>query len=136
MTPAQFNEYQRQADVIDEAKKWKEQNPLGFNLKPYEIKSSKYRWFLNYHTENPLIYAEFERETFIAISSGSKNFGSQLIIEHLRWLNIIAAKNDSYKINNDAAPFYARMFMLKFPSYAGYFRTKSSFANELKLEDL
>ena len=24
MTPAQWNEYQRQADVIDEAKKWKE----------------------------------------------------------------------------------------------------------------
>jgi hypothetical protein len=25
MTPAQWNEYQRQADVIEEAKKWKEE---------------------------------------------------------------------------------------------------------------
>ena len=25
MTPAQYNEYQRMADVIDEAKKWEEQ---------------------------------------------------------------------------------------------------------------
>jgi len=28
MTPAQYNEYQRQADVIEQAKKWKEEQEL------------------------------------------------------------------------------------------------------------
>jgi hypothetical protein len=28
MTPAQYNEYQRQADVIEQAKKWEEENQL------------------------------------------------------------------------------------------------------------
>lgn len=41
MTPRQYNEYQRQADVIDEAKKWKEKQDKMINEKitsPIKIK--------------------------------------------------------------------------------------------------
>ena len=34
MTPAQYNEYQRQADVIDEAKRWKKKE----KVKKYQMK--------------------------------------------------------------------------------------------------
>lgn len=40
MTAAQYNEYQRQADVIDEAKKWKEEKELRGRkrLNPSDVK--------------------------------------------------------------------------------------------------
>jgi len=50
MTPAQYNEYQRQADVIEQAKKWKEENQLKemtaveflvINIKPFKYKRNE-----------------------------------------------------------------------------------------------
>jgi hypothetical protein len=38
MTPAQYNEYQRQADVIEQAKKWKEEQ---------EKKMTSIEWLVN-----------------------------------------------------------------------------------------
>ena len=50
MTPAQYNEYQRQADVIEEAKKWKQENQikqmtavefLSINIEPFKYKRNE-----------------------------------------------------------------------------------------------
>jgi hypothetical protein len=43
MTPAQYNEYQRQADVIEQAKKWKEEQ---------EKKMTSIEWLKNWMTKN------------------------------------------------------------------------------------
>ena len=50
MTPAQYNEYQRQADVIEQAKKWKQENQfkqmtavefLLINIEPFKYKRNE-----------------------------------------------------------------------------------------------
>ncbi len=86
-----------------------------------------------YHKENPYIYHQFRYYTLRVIQSGFKNFGSQMIIEKIRWETGVVSKNSDFKINNDYAAFYSRMFMLEYPNYEGYFRLRRSIADEVNL---
>jgi hypothetical protein len=87
--------------------------------------------FDEYHKENPHIYHQFRYYTLKAIQSGYKHFGSQMIIERIRWKTGVVSKNSDFKINNDYAAFYSRMFMAEYPSYSSYFRTRNSIADKL-----
>lgn len=80
----------------------------------------------NYHKENPHIYSRFEYYTFEAISAGRTRFGSQMILERLRWYEIVEAKNDKFKINNDMGAYYSRLFMNQYPEYKGIFNIRKS----------
>jgi hypothetical protein len=79
-----------------------------------------------YHAANPHIYEMFKRYTFEATRSGYKHFGSQMIIEKIRWETGVVAQNSEFKIDNNMSPFYARLFMDEFPQHSGLFRTRSS----------
>jgi hypothetical protein len=46
MTPAQYNEYQRQADVIEQAKKWKEEQLMGVIDTLRELNGETVQWLL------------------------------------------------------------------------------------------
>lgn len=85
--------------------------------------------FYEYHKENPHIYHKFRYYTLKAIESGFKNFGAQMIIERIRWYSGVESKDSDFKINNDYASFYSRIFMTEFPSYSSYFRTRQSQAD-------
>lgn len=85
--------------------------------------------FDKYHKSNPDVYELFRKYTLQAIQSGYKHFGSQMIIEHIRWRTAIVKGDHYFKINNDYAAFYSRMFVLEYPSYAEYFRTRTSQAD-------
>lgn len=87
--------------------------------------------FDEYHHNNPHIYHQFRYYTLKAIQSGYKHFGSQMIIERIRWQTGVISKQSDFKINNDFAAFYSRMFMLEYPSYSTYFRTRQSQADHL-----
>lgn len=87
--------------------------------------------FDEYHRNNPHIYHQFRYYTLKAIQSGYKHFGSQMIIERIRWQTGVISKQSDFKINNDFAAFYSRMFMLEYPSYSTYFRTRQSQADHL-----
>lgn len=87
--------------------------------------------FAEYHLENPHIYQKFRYFTLVAIESGYKHIGAQMIIERIRWQTGVVSKNSDFKINNDYAAFYARMFMAEYPSYSSYFRTRQSEADKI-----
>lgn len=87
--------------------------------------------FEQYHSDNPHIYSQFRYYTLKAIESGYKHIGAQMIIERIRWQTGVVSKNSDFKINNDFASFYSRIFMLEYPSYSNYFRTRQSKADEL-----
>jgi len=82
-----------------------------------------------YHKENPHIYHQFRFYALEVIKSGFKNFGAQMIIEKIRWETGVVSKNSDFKINNDYAAFYSRMFMSEYPNYKGYFRLRKSIAD-------
>lgn len=87
--------------------------------------------FEEYHKRNPEVYDLFRKYTLRAIQSGYKHFGSQMIIEKIRWQSAIVKGDHDFKINNDFAAFYSRMFIMEYPSYSDYFRTRTSQADEL-----
>ena len=80
--------------------------------------------FTQYHNENPEIWKLFKKVTFEAIDKGFKSYGSKGIFEIIRWQKAGRIKEDGFKINNNYTADYARKFMIQFPSYKGFFRTR------------
>jgi hypothetical protein len=85
---------------------------------------NKSQLFVEYHRDNPEIYVEFERLTLKAIAAGRKNYGANGIVELIRWNTTVIARNDKFKINNNYAPHYARMFEERNPQHEGFFRKR------------
>lgn len=85
---------------------------------------NKSQLFVEYHRDNPEIYDEFERLTLKAIAAGRKNYGANGIVELIRWNTTVIAKNDKFKINNNYAPHYARLFEERNPQHEGFFRKR------------
>ena len=78
--------------------------------------------FLQYHKENPHIYAAFERFTFQVINTGRKYFSARAIYERMRWFSTIEDNSVTFKMSDHPMPFYARLFEKNHPQYAGFFR--------------
>jgi len=79
--------------------------------------------FQQYDNDNPKIWGAFIFYTNQTIGKGFEHYGAKGIIELIRWHHP-ASGNDSFKINNNYAPEYARKFMNRFPQYEGFFRTR------------
>ena len=101
------------------------------SLKSKELKER----FAEYHAENPHIYHQFRYYALKAIQSGYKHLGAQMIIERIRWKTGVVSRNSDFKINNDFAAFYARIFMAEYPSYSSCFRTRNSVADNLNFKN-
>lgn len=80
--------------------------------------------FVDYHERNPHIFEAFCKRTFEALERGHKHIGAQMIIEVLRWYTRVSAEGDAFKINNNYAAYYSRMFEAKYPQHKGVFRTR------------
>lgn len=75
---------------------------------------------------HPEVYKMFEKFTFDRINRGFKHFGSQAILERIRWETSVTEKGGMFKINNNWAALFARMFEIEHPNYAGFFRKRKS----------
>ena len=90
--------------------------------------------FRIYHNANPQVWDLFQQFTFEAINMGRSRYGSQSVIERIRWYtNIETAdfgRNVDFKISNNHVAFYARMFHDKYPEHDKFFRIRPSAADE------
>lgn len=99
--------------------------PTLFDLGP---KTSK---FLEYHETNPQIWKAFSRKTFQTIDRGFRQFGAKAILEIIRWETGVAADGaDGFKVNNTYAPYYARLFAVRYPEHKDFFRMRESAADD------
>lgn len=88
-----------------------------------KIENTKEPWsFGVYHDANPHVYAKFKSLAIKAATRGQR-FGAKGILEVMRWQTSVEG-NDMFKVNNNAAPYYARLFEDEYPQYAGYFRKR------------
>lgn len=87
------------------------QNPLGR------------KWFI-WHRENPAFFELFEQFTKEAIRAGHTQLSGWLIINRVRWETDVVTTGDKYKISNNYVALFARLFMIKYPEYIGFFTTK------------
>jgi hypothetical protein len=89
--------------------------------------------FPQYHMENPHIYDAFKNYTWELIRAGRNYSASKAIIERMRWDSWIRG-NDAYKINNNYAPLYSRMFENEHPAYKDFFRKRKSKFDNMNLQ--
>jgi len=88
--------------------------------------------FQEYHEANPKVYELFCKFTNQVINRGFKNFSAESIINQIRWFTSIETTGDVFKINDHYKPHYSRKFMKDNPQHEGFFRTRSSVADEIK----
>jgi hypothetical protein len=88
----------------------------------YEQRLAKFQDFLN---ANPGVY---ERIVFFArqAKAAGAPVGMRLLIERLRWERAVEVKqtDDSFAINNDIAPFLARLVMEREVDLKDFFETR------------
>jgi len=94
-------------------------------------KSSMTRRFKKFHAENPHVFQELLRMAREARALGRDHYGINGLFEVVRWHTMIETSDPAFKINNNYAPYYARLIMKTDPSLVGFFRTRTSRADEL-----
>lgn len=94
-----------------------------FKTAPNGVSQDVWDKFLLYHEKNPAVWEEFERLTLKAIERGLDQWGAKGIFEVIRWRSEIE-RGEDFKINNNYAPYYARVFQLKYPNKAHFFETR------------
>ena len=78
-----------------------------------------------YHKENPHVYKLIEKFAFQVMDAGYQKYGMKALLERVRWHTMIDALDDAgFKISNNHAPYYARLFHKLNPDFDGFFRTK------------
>jgi len=90
--------------------------------------------FLKFHAENPHIYEMFKAQVFLAIGKGHKKFAAKMIIEWIRWETFTKTKGNEFKLNNNFAPLYPRMFVQDYPQYGDLFEFRKLRARGYKPE--
>lgn len=84
-------------------------------------KGSLQQRFEAFHLANPHVFELVLNIARDLRARGMKRCGVKLIVERLRWLYALQTRGDTFKINNDWAPYYARVAVLVDPALDGFF---------------
>lgn len=92
------------------------QLPLFENRKRFEA-------FKKFHAANPEVFVLFRRFARQAKDKGGrKYFGARMIAERIRWYTAVETNSDEeFKLCNNHIPYYARLLMLKYTEFDGFF---------------
>ena len=83
------------------------------------------QWLL-FHRQHPEVYAAFKQYTFELINAGRNHGAAKMVIERMRWESHVNAQHGhDFKVNNNYAPLYARLFMHHHPQFDGFFRVRA-----------
>jgi hypothetical protein len=80
--------------------------------------------FQQYDQSNKHIYELYKSIAVKMAQEGRRQIGSKYIFEAMRYDYTFNSNNDSYKVNNNFAPMYARKFVLEHPQYGNLFKFK------------
>jgi len=83
--------------------------------------------FAAFHCANPHVYAALRRLALGMVRRGQRKIGVKMLFEVLRWQYAMTTTDSasSFKLNNNYAPFYARLLMDNEPELAGAFETRT-----------
>lgn len=82
------------------------------------------RKFIQYHNDNPHIYALFVKYAKQAHNAGYMHYSANAIFERIRWHVDVETRGDQFKMNNNYRALYARMAMKDYPELRDFFRTR------------
>ena len=79
--------------------------------------------FFAWHHDHLEVWEAFQFKAIKLIERGVAHYGSKAIFEVIRFEHTIRSGGD-FKVNNNFAPYYARLFALKYPDHADFFETR------------
>lgn len=85
--------------------------------------------FLRYLQENMHVWDAFTEQAERIWQAGRTHYSARTIIEVIRHESIIAEKESQFKVNNNAAPDFARLYLMMYPSRKGFFETRNQFGS-------
>ena len=77
--------------------------------------------FLQFHADNPHVFAAFEAEALKAIERSREKISAKLIINWIRWNEFLRTSDQNFKINDAYQSYYARAFVKKHPQHEDKF---------------
>lgn len=80
--------------------------------------------FRDFHARHPEVYRELKRRAFELRKRGWTRWGIRNLWERMRYEFAIEQTLDDFKLNNNHAPYYARLLMENEPALAGFFETR------------
>lgn len=83
--------------------------------------------FDEYHRLNPQVYSALEQMARDLINKGRRKVGIKMLMEVLRWNYQMQTQdpNSDFKINNNYAPYYARLLIQNNPTWADVFELRT-----------
>lgn len=88
------------------------------------------RKFAEYHAENPDVYAKLREFALAAKRAGRTRMSINMLCERLRWYSTVEVKSDTFKVNNNWRPHYARLLMEQEPELKEFFETRHAKADD------
>jgi len=89
--------------------------------KPFDVPMEDWKAFLVWHRENPSVWEYFEKFSLELINQGISECGSITILGRVRYECLIEQRGE-FKVNNNYAPMYSRVFVQKYPNHSGFFK--------------
>jgi hypothetical protein len=86
--------------------------------------------FWEFHRANPRVYAALRERALELRRMGHLRYSIKTLLEVERWHTDMqtaptSAADAKYKLNNNHAPFYARLLMEREPELAGFFELRT-----------
>jgi hypothetical protein len=106
-------------------------------VQPKVVKGATLRErFESFHRLNPHVAENLFKLAKRAKDRGVKRWAVKALIEHLRWQTVMQTEGEVWKINNNHAPFYARLLMKEHQELDGFFETRKLSAKSEKQPEI
>lgn len=85
---------------------------------------SRKRAWAKFFSENPMVWKMFRHHTTELIEAGHKTMSHRMIWETIRFNSMLETNGEPFKLNNNHLPFYAKLFMKRYPEYGQVFELR------------
>ena len=87
--------------------------------------------FEQFHQRNPQVYSALVSMTAELVNRGRRKIGIKMLFEVLRWNYYMETDdpNSDFKINNNYAPYYARLIIADHPEWENVFELRTIRSN-------
>ena len=86
--------------------------------------------FWQFHADNPEVYEELRGLAIQLHRAGRMQYGIMALLNVVRWQRALQTTDPEYKINNNFAPFYARLLMARESDLRGFFELRHAKADD------
>ena len=92
------------------------------------------REFEKFHRENPHVYRWLREIALRLRRKGRDHYSARTLVHAFRFHTAMGTTDETFKINNNVSPYYARLLMEQEPELDGFFETRIAAADLQEVE--